>query len=406
MAAPYAEQPAATTAPVSSASPDSLPAWAREKPTAGRRIDLVLRFIMALLVTPFFVAMSIAMRQLHVLLLVVVMLGIVTFLGTGGHVLDRYPLLGRIKLLGGALRVSHDMDAFYREHRPRGFLYYSVYPFYAFIGMIASKVVRREIGLHFKLVGIVLIMLVLEGAAGYGNAYPPYLGVREAAALVMVQLIVLLLASTMYLMPMMTTVYSLALGGHRKSLRGLLIGSLLLSIPLGYGTWVGTSEVVPWLDQMRFGSRMRKPLFQGDLHELTEMFLDHASEHDLIDADDARPRVHHKATERYRHLVRGLVLGAEHRAFDVIAFREHEPPKGKGKEKDPENGVWTGVRVVLGPRAFLLFLRSPSGEMFRRYRDLPEDIQKKFVAATLVQRSGPAERIAKRGLLIEVAPPE
>lgn len=342
----------------------SLPAWAEAPLGAAGKVGLVLRVLLAVFFTPIFVSLAVAWRQFHVIVLLVVVLLVIAFLGSGADLLTRYPLLDRVKLLGGALRITGDLDAFYREHRPRSFLLYAFYPFYALIGAIASKVVRREVWLHLRVMLVVVLVLVFEAAASYFAIYPPYLGPDVAVKLLLAQLALVAFISTLYLMPMLSTTYTLALSGRRRTLRSVVVVSLLLSGLMGFATYKNSSELLPFLEQQRLSARFRTDDFRKDLDDLVEMFLNHAAQKDWLSPKEG-PRVDGEGTKRLRNLVRGVVHGVENRSFDVISFKTAE-------------GTWSGVRSFFGNRVFLLYLRDPDGKLHRKWGPVPKEIKKLF----------------------------
>ena len=105
------------------------------------------------------------------------------FLGSGASLLARFPALGNVKLIGGVLKVTSELDGFYRQNRPHSFVFYAFYPFYAIAGSIASADVRREVKLHARIVMVIAALLALDAIVNYGATYPPYLSPGEALVL-------------------------------------------------------------------------------------------------------------------------------------------------------------------------------------------------------------------------------
>ncbi len=340
-----------------------LPGWATAAENTSP-LAVTLRGALAVVSTPVFVAVAITLRQFHVLVLLLIVLVAIAFLGSGESLLTRYPVLGNIKLLGGALRVTGALDQHYREHRPRSFFLYAVYPLYALIGSVVSRTVRREVLLHARVVGVVAIVLVLDALFGYFTVYPPYLGPDIAALLLLLQLVLVLGFSSVYLMPMLTTVYTIALSGRKTTMRVVVGLSLLLSVFSGGWAWANTQEVLPYLDQVRLSARLRSADFRHDLDDLAEMFLDYSQEHGWLVAN-VKPAVDGKATLKFRSLVRGVVSGVEYRSFDVISFTV------AGK-------TWGGIRAFLGRRVLLLYLRAPDGKMIKRSAQMPKAVRALF----------------------------
>ena len=112
-------------------------------PTTAHTIDLVVRFLLSVIFTPVMVAMAISTQQYQLLAVLVITLAVVSALGGGHGLLERHPALGRVRLLGGVLRLTGDLDAFYTANPPRSFFFYILYPLYALIGPIASRTARR-----------------------------------------------------------------------------------------------------------------------------------------------------------------------------------------------------------------------------------------------------------------------
>lgn len=356
----------ATVAPMQDDGEDrgtQLPGWATAAENTSP-LAVTLRGALAVVSTPVFVAVAITLRQFHVLVLLLIVLVVIAFLGSGESLLTRYPVLGNIKLLGGALRVTGALDQHYREHRPRSFFLYAIYPLYALIGSIVSRTVRREVLLHARVVGVVAIVLVLDALFGYFTVYPPYLGPDVAALLLLLQFGLVLGFSSIYLMPMLTTVYTIALSGRKTTMRVVVGLSLLLSVFSGGWAWANTQEVLPYLDQVRLSARLRSADFRHDLDDLAEMFLDYSQEHGWL-APNVKPAVDGKATLKFRSLVRGVVSGVEYRSFDVISFTV------AGK-------TWGGIRAFLGKRVLLLYLRAPDGKMIKRSAQMPKAVRVLF----------------------------
>lgn len=339
-----------------------LPGWANASEQSAWAVTL--RGVLAVVCTPIFVAVAITLRQFHVLVLLFIVLVAVAFLGSGESLLARYPVLGNIKLLGGALRVTGALDAHYREHRPRSFFLYAIYPLYALFGSFVSRTVRREVLLHARVVGVVAVVLVLDALFGYFGTYPPYLGPAVALRLLLLQLVLVLVFSSIYLMPMLTTMYTIGLSGRRTTMRVVVVLSLVLSGLSGTWAWANTQEVLPYLDQVRLAARLRSADFRKDLDDLAEMFLDYSQEHGWL-VSNVKPAVDSKATVKFRSLVRGVVSGVEHRSFDVISFTVN------GK-------TWGGIRAFLGKRVLLLYLRAPDGKMIKRSALMPKAARAMF----------------------------
>ena len=350
----------------------------------ARTFDLVVRFVLGISLTPVFVSMTVRLQQYQLLAVVLVTLVIVSVLGGGHGLLERYPLLGRIKLLGGVLRLTGDLDAFYRAHPPRSFILYSIYPLYALIGSIASPIVRREVLLHLRLMLVVTILILLDLAASYGKLYPPYLSWKDALSLLGIQLGVVVVLSLIYLMPMVTTVYAFASSGKHWLMRGFVLGSVLLSIPLGVVTYLQTRDSMGWLERGRLSARLEKPLFKQHLREETEMYLNWASEHGAYDGIGDKPVM--VPSGAFQRMVQGLVPGTEDRALSIVALR------GPG-------GVWTALRMLQSKRPYLLIVRAPRGSVATHWAQLPPAIQESFRHGEIAPKETGVDRVFREVLI-------
>ncbi|MFO0551438.1 MAG: hypothetical protein U0271_23810 [Polyangiaceae bacterium] len=346
--------------------------------------DRILRFVLALAFTPLVVGMAIAMQQFQLLAVLLVTLAVIGAVGGGHSVIERYPTLGRVKVLGGVLRTTGDLEAFYREHPPRTFLLYIVYPAYAVVGAITSKVVRREVLLHLRLLLIVFILVLFDAAMSYGRIYPPYLGWKVALQLLAVQLSVITFAGVVYLVPMVTTVYAFGVEGRRRWLAGLILGSVLLSLPIGYVSYTKSRDSVAWLDRGRLSARLKEPRFREHLTQATDMYLSWAVQRGDFDDLGDEPRV--LDSEAFRRVVRGLVPSTEDQAFSLVGVRTRE-------------GEWIAVRMLQSARPFLLLVRAPDGHIVRRYSELPDSFKDKFTLGNARSADRRADRIARATLL-------
>ncbi len=355
-----------------------------EKPKSTNTLDLSLRFMLALVFTPIFVGVAVSLQQYQLLGVLVVTLVVVAALGGGHGLLERFPALDRVKILGGVLRLTGDLDKHYRQHPPRSFLYYIVYPVYAVVGAAVSKDIRREVVLHLRLMLVVTVLVVLDLVTTYGKLYPPYLSWTDALKLLVVELALIVIVSSAYLMPMVTTVYAFGASGRKWPLRVLVFGSVVLSIPFAYGGWAQSRDKVPWLAQGRLTARLGSPLFRQHLLDATDMYLGFARGRGAFeDVGDAPVVVE---IDSIRRLMRGLVPEGEDKGFTVVAMQ------GPG-------GVWTGLRMLQSKRAFLLIVRAPKGSIATHWAQLPPEIQKKFSIGQANVHDKDASRIALTALI-------
>jgi hypothetical protein len=134
----------------------------------------------------------------------------------------RRPILE--KLLKGQLAF----EAYYREHKPRPFLYYVFYPL-LFPYWLAVKKARDEFLLFKGYTLFSLVMLVGGAAWQYFTAWRPELGPREFFVVLVAQVVVETLLVLMLVMPIVTTVVHFHAEGAKWRLAAVLAIGLLSS---------------------------------------------------------------------------------------------------------------------------------------------------------------------------------
>lgn len=136
----------------------------------------------------------------------------------------RWPILAR--LLKGQLAF----EAYYREHAPKPFLYYVLYPFLFPYWLVVPEA-RREFWL-FKGYTLFSVALLVGGAAWqFHSSWQPELGAKEFFQVFAAQLVVETLLVLMLVMPIVTTVVKFHAQGARARL-GILLGVALVSSTL------------------------------------------------------------------------------------------------------------------------------------------------------------------------------
>lgn len=124
--------------------------------------------------------------------------------------------------LGRELRIA----AFYREHPPKPFLYYALYPL-MFPYWLINPVARREVWLFkgYTFVGVVVLVVSFVGT--YFYYFPPELGILHFLPIFGVSLAIEALLVLWLLMPLATSVIKLHGEARRRELVFLLLAALL-----------------------------------------------------------------------------------------------------------------------------------------------------------------------------------
>jgi hypothetical protein len=139
-------------------------------------------------------------------------------------------LASRYRLTRLLLSSQLALDAYYREHPPRPFLYYVFYPL-LFPYWLWVRDARREFWLYrgFTLTSFLLLLASL--AINYFRAFPPELGLRQFAPIALGTLVVEAVVVLMLLMPLVTTVvhYHARKAGFRLATL-LIVGGLSVTV--------------------------------------------------------------------------------------------------------------------------------------------------------------------------------
>lgn len=124
------------------------------------------------------------------------------------------------------LRKQLEFEAYYREHPPKPFLYYVLYPA-LFPYWLWNRHARRELMLFRGFTILSSVVLVVSLGVQYVRRFPPELGARQFFPLALGTLAVETLVILAFLMPMATTVVHFHLERAPKRLGVLLLVALV-----------------------------------------------------------------------------------------------------------------------------------------------------------------------------------
>lgn len=347
--------------------------WAVQ-PTRFGWIDFAFRLIFFLMMPLIFVVVCIMLQHYELLAVAALVLVVCGLLGNVEGALKRLEPFERTPVLGDALSVFTDLYKFYRQNKPRSFMFYWFYPLSVMFSA-RSPQVRREAWLFFKILQPVLLVIVVQQVVTYQSTYPPHLGVEEAFVRAVVLSLFAAWSTAAFIIPTVTTSFALNLSGRQWQLKFLALICLAIAIPGGIFTVYEQSDKITFLAADLLGDRMKKSSFRDELHESSEMFL--AYHVSRLERDETRGMVEDVAlTEKYRRHIGGIALNDEVHAFSVFTialdeFFDHEQ--------------WLGVRAWYGDEdkpPNVLFLMSPDGRMHTTWSELPEAIGRQFEAVT------------------------
>lgn len=139
----------------------------------------------------------------------------------------------RWRVAGWALSDTLAFEAYYREHRPRAFLYYVFYPL-LFPYWLFVKPARREFLLYKGYTLGSFAILLASQVLQYWWSFPPELGVRDFAPIAAGSFAVETIVVLMFLMPIVTTVVHYHLTGSPRRLVAVLAIGI---VSVGLASW-------------------------------------------------------------------------------------------------------------------------------------------------------------------------
>lgn len=342
-------------------APDSeIAPWARQRKRGRQRFfdivsapSRVLTFVFA----PAVAAFGAVFTELPELVVFPVFMLLATgFIGSLGALVERYTVLGNIPGIDFAMGQYDKLRAYYFEHEPTIFA--------SGLGVITRAF--TEYRPYWSFVGLLTVVLVIDIAVSYGDTYPPYLSVGDAAVVLAMQIFFVCLITMSVLVPLTAVSFRYNLSGKQGRLRVL---SLIALAMIGLFVWAGMAaeqedNEPSLLSQERIQLRMEKPDFRKDLRETMEMFLVY---HMVIEDSSA------ELTSKFQKLLQGIAPGDEAEAFAVTSYDDVF-----------SEGSWLGVRYkdpnYPGDGTMLMMTVSPDYDVYERFDDLPEPVAANLLA--------------------------
>jgi hypothetical protein len=331
--------------------------WARQRKRGRQRFSDIISAplrVLTFVFAPASAAFGAVFTQLPELVVFPVFVLLATgFISSLPALVERYTVLGNIPGIDFAISQYDRLRAYYFEHEPTIFA--------SVLGVLARAF--TEYRPYWNFVGLMSVVLVIDIAVSYGDTYPPYLSVGDAAYVLAMQIFFVCLITMSVLVPLTAVSFRYNLSGKRGRLR---VMSLIALAMIGLAVWIGMEteqddNEPSLLSQERIQLRMEKPDFREDLRETMEMFLVYNT---FLEDTSA------ELTEKFQNLLRGIAPGDEAEAFAVTKYDDVF-----------SEGSWLGVRYK-DPNygTMLMMTLSPELEVFERFGDLPEPVAEKLQA--------------------------
>ncbi|BBM84892.1 TM2 domain-containing protein [Candidatus Uabimicrobium amorphum] len=349
-------------------------------------IEFPFRLLFFIFAPAIFTYFALIQGNWELIVLMAVILVATSFIHTVQKMLHFHPEVDKIPVLSEALSSFKKLYAYYMENKPRNFLFYVGYFFFGFLSMPFSQKTRTEFNLYRNMIFGIFILLILETALSYKSVYPPYLAIGDAATLLVAELLLLFFMVISFMMPMVTTSFSLSLSGKQNMLRVLTLVAVGFTILITVAIYqTGGFDTDSLGDSMNFSSRMQNKDFRRDMGATSEMFLSYYGRRAPLKQNAATKVSFHEAmTDMYRRNITGFVAGNETVLVKVFVI---ERP-GKHDAYGLRYGDW------------ILFLADHSGEVYKKWKDVPKDIQDVFEVVTITPLGDEKYRyITKQGLI-------
>jgi TM2 domain-containing membrane protein YozV len=353
--------------------------WQEDKKTS--HLGLGLRLFLFVLWPPMLVLFAVGFHFTLIAFLILLLLLFSLLVGSidGGLAsaenMQQNPIIAQIPFLSTALSTIRSFQEHYQLHKPRSILYYLFFPFVGFPMMIVSKTARAEFRVYWGFFLLIAGGLATSMIASYSTFYPPYLGLADAAKYTFFALIMLLILSTSFTMPTVTTCFYLSLTNRQRMLR-IAAG---ISFALSLGVLIqGLREHDNWLSprgDQAIEAKLSLVRFRNDLRPSVEMFTRYyAPQLPLSYCARAGVTMNEEMTERLRLSLAGLFAYDERPALRVLYIC---PQAGRIRP-------WLGISVSTGifgnhNATVLLYASHPEeGTLFSRWKELPQTIREHF----------------------------
>lgn len=338
--------------------------WARQRKRGRKRFFDIISAPMRVLTfvsAPAAVAFAAVFTRLPELVVFPVFILLATgFIGSLPTLVERYTVLGNIPGIDFAMRQYDRLRAYYFEHEPTIF------------GSGLGVIVRAltEYRPYWNFVGLLTAVLVIDIAVSYGDTYPPYLSVGDAAEVLAIQILFVCLITMSVLVPLTAVSFRYNLSGKRRRLRVLSVIALAVT---ALAVWGGIEAErhdgePSLLSRDRIELRMEKPDFREALGDTMQMFLVYQT---FLGNTSAEATKSAELTSKFQKLLQGIAPDDEAEAFAVTRYDDVLSQKS-----------WLGVRYkdpAVG--TMLMMMVDPNFNVYERFDELPEPLAEKLLAS-------------------------
>lgn len=346
--------------------------WAEEGKTGFFfNLQLLIGSVFYLFAPMILVAVAILFQQWA---LMVIMVGILLFTNfleqVRGMLATHEEQIKKLPFMKETVKHFYGFYEFYMEEKPRGFLYYLFYFPVGFITMIFSERAREECKLYMRIFGAIAAALIMGTLSSQKELFGSYVPFAKIIQLIIVNLILMFLVIVLYMMPTMTTAFTLSLSGKRRRLRGLTFVALSIALLIGAVGMSQERNAVSFSSRSILLEKFRNKTYQQEIQQLAEMFLRHQVKQVR---PQSQPWAYQSAlTDRLRTYTKTLASGNQSNAFHILSLQ-----RGHAK------GAWLFLLYKTNREKTLFFGCAPNGWIARSWQALPKDVQ------AGIQQAGP-----------------
>lgn len=366
--------------------------WAQDR--GVRPLEFLLRLTFFLVAPAIFAIVVLMLEQWELLVMMLATLVVCGFLGDAEALLRRYPMLEKVPLLGQVLHYLHHISQYYRKHPSFHFIYYLLYPATLPLAAIFSQQAREEFKVYGRLIGGLMMVVIARFGFGYFDIFPPHLGLKEAFVFLFTYCTMLLLVTTLFLIPTVSSALTLNAMKRQGQLRFFIFVGSISGLPMGLGYHFTQRSAVSFVDYDLLRQRLGTDSFRQELREEGTMFLHYwQTELDKM-VEPKKDQKNYGAWERLwqdRQLLDDKLVGLEEltrrwkrRMGGLVPKREAEAFGIMGWKKSGQRpGLILTIRsdrADAAPNALLIL--APDGRLYDRWRDLPEPVQKYLMVDT------------------------
>ncbi len=386
----------ASRVPVGPITPSRLAPWAAE--LRYRRLEFLLRLAYFCLAPFVFVHFCVYFGHFELLAVMVVVVIACGFLGDLEQVIARMHYLERIPMTRPAVFFFRELYEYYMRNRPQPFVFYIFQILLSPFLVWFSPQLRRELWLYGKFLLTIFAVLAVQQLQAIGTTYR-YMPASRIAFWIGVHLLFTAIMTWQFLVPIITTSFTMKLSGQQRGLKVLSFLVLALTLPIGGMSlyFVNHSPSPSVLSWNMLHSRLEHAGFREDLSAASELFLKHYQPYSPPPVAPDTEALHTELTRRYQLHVGNLAPETETRAFQVFTYSEHSSP----------SELW--LAVVLSWRheratgEQTLFLLTPDGRFIANWDAMSPAVRSRFdrIASVAPLDAAEEHRIAERSAEID-----